>query len=71
MSKRMFWCVLLTAPLLIGPERANAVEYGELVQKNGKWVFKNTEDPVFKFMHDTGWITNEKYFTISSQLGKV
>ena len=69
MSKRIFWCVLLTVSLLIGLERAKAVEYGELVQKDGKWVFKNTEDPVFKLMRDAS-MTNERYVTDSSQAGK-
>ncbi len=71
MSKRSLWWALLTVPLfLLGTERAKAVEYGELVQKGDKWEFKNTEDPVFKFMRDTGWITNERYFEVSSQTGK-
>lgn len=70
MSKRMFWCVLLSMPLLIGPERTKAVEYRELVQKDGKWVFKNTEDPVFILMRDRGLITNEQYHTASSQSPK-
>src|SRR6185437_12904082 len=70
MSKRMFWCVLLTVPLLIEPERAQAVEYGELVQKDGKWVFKNTEDPIFKLMRDRGLITDERYYAVSWQSPK-
>lgn len=71
MSKRSLWWVLLTVPLfLLGTDRAKAVEYGELVQKGDKWEYKNTEDPVFKYMRDTGWITNEKYFEVSSQKGK-
>ncbi|NGZ10222.1 MAG: hypothetical protein CV088_12675 [Nitrospira sp. LK70] len=71
MSRRIFWCVLLTALLLIGPERTTAVEHGDVIyKKDGTWVFKNTEDPVFKLMRDTGWITTEKYFTVSSQTGK-
>ena len=36
----------------------------------GTWAFKSTEDPVFKFMRDTGWITNERYHTVSDQTGK-
>jgi len=66
----MFWCVLLTVPLLIEPERAQAVEYGELVQKDGKWVFKNTEDPIFKLMRDRGLITDERYYAVSWQSPK-
>lgn len=61
MSKRN--CVLLCAALfLAGAGSVDAVEYGEVVQKDGKWMFKNTEDPVFKLMLNTGWITNERYF---------
>lgn len=44
----------------------NAVELGELVQKDGKGMFKNTEDPVFKFMRDTA-MTNEEYLAASPQ----
>ena len=92
MSKKSLWLVLLTVPLLLLElNTANAVEYGELVQKDpypcastapgistersveipcGTWVFKSTEDPVFKYMRDTGWITNERYHTVSDQTGK-
>ncbi|NGZ10227.1 MAG: hypothetical protein CV088_12700 [Nitrospira sp. LK70] len=71
MSKKIFWCVFLSLSLfLIGPEKARAAEYGELVQKGDKWVFKSTEDPIFKYMRDTGWITDERYHTVSSQTGK-
>ena len=48
----------------------NAIEYGEVVQKDGKWMFKNTEDPVFKLMRDTGWITNERYFQVFERTGQ-
>ena len=71
MSKGLLWWALLSVPLLLfGTDVAKAVEYGELVQKEGKWVFKNTEDPVFKFMRDTGWITNGRYFQVSERTGK-
>ena len=71
MSNKSLWWALLTVPLLlVGASTTKAVEYGELVQKDGKWVFKNTEDPVFKFMRDTGWITNERYFQVSERTGK-
>jgi hypothetical protein len=71
MSKKSLWWALLTLPLLlVGVNTAKAVEYGELVQKDGQWVFKNTEDPVFKYMRDTGWISNERYFQVSEQTGK-
>jgi len=47
-----------------------AVEYGEMVQTDGKWVFRSTEDPVFKLMRTKGLITSEKYFKVSAQTGK-
>ena len=47
MSSRVLYYGLLSAALfLIGTSSVHAVEYGELVQKDGKWKFKNTEDPV-------------------------
>ena len=71
MVKRSWWCALLSALLLVvgaGPVRA--VEYGEMVQKDGQWVFKNTEDPVLKLMRTKGLITDEEYFKVSAQKGK-
>ena len=47
-----------------------AVEYGEMVQTNGQWVFRSTEDPVFKLMRTKGLITNEEYVKVSEQKGK-
>ena len=47
-----------------------AVEYGEMVQKDGKWVFRSTEDPVLKLMRTKGLITNERYLEVSAQKGK-
>ena len=62
--------ILLCAVLfLTGAGSVSAVEHDEAAQKDGQWVFKNTEDPVFKYMRDT-WITNERYFEVSSQTGK-
>lgn len=69
MSRRNF-ALLCAALFLAGAGSVNAVEYGELVQKDGKWVFQSTEDPVLKLMSDTGWITNERYFAVSSQTEK-
>jgi hypothetical protein len=46
------------------------VEYGELVQQDGAWEFKSTEDPVFKRMRDSGWITDERYVHVSERTGK-
>ena len=69
MSKRN--CALLCAALfLAGTGSVNAIEYGEVVQKDGKWMFKNTEDSVFKLMRDTGWITNERYFQVLERTGQ-
>ncbi len=71
MRERSLWGLLLAMPLvLFGAGTANAVEYGEVVQKDGKWEFKSTEDPVFKLMRDTGWITNDRYIQVSEQTGK-
>ena len=71
MSRRNLCGICLcTAFFLGGTGSIHAVEYGELVQKDGAWIFKNTEDPVFKLMRDTGWITHERYFAVSSQTGK-
>ncbi|MFY4729392.1 alginate export family protein, partial [Nitrospira sp. BLG_2] len=71
MSKKPFWGALLTGALLIwGTNTATAVEYGEMVQKDGKWVFKETEDPVIKLMHDKHWITDEEYFNVTDHQGK-
>ena len=71
MSERSLWWALLIVPLfLLGTDTANAVEYGELVQKEGKWVFKETEDPVLKLMHDQHLITDEGYFKAMDRTGK-
>ena len=71
MSERSSWWALLTVPLLLfGTDIAKAVEYGELVQKEGKWVFKETEDPVLKLMHDKHLITDEGYFRAMDRTGK-
>ncbi|HBH78574.1 MAG TPA: hypothetical protein DDY39_02000, partial [Nitrospira sp.] len=71
MSKNVFFYGLLSAALfLIGTSLVQAVEYGELVQKDGKWEFKNTEDPVLKLMHDKHVITDEDYFKATDRTGK-
>lgn len=63
MSRRPLWWVLFSLPLVfIGVATAKAVEQGELVQKeDGTWEYKNTEEPVFKWMHDKGLITDKEY----------
>ncbi len=66
-----WWCAFMGALfLVVGAGAGRAVEYGEMVQKDGKWVFRSTEDPVLKFMHTQGLITNEEYFKTSAQAGK-
>ncbi|UVT17101.1 MAG: alginate export family protein [Nitrospira sp.] len=71
MSKKSWWWALLSVPLLfLGTDITKAVEYGELVQKDGKWEFKETEDPVIKLMHDKHWINDEEYFKVTDRQGK-
>jgi len=71
MWKKSLWWALLSLPLVLtGVVAANAVEYGELVEKDGKWEFKKTEDPVLKFIHDKHLITDEDYFKASDRTGK-
>ena len=61
---------LLSVLLLVGAGSVWAVEYGEMVQRDGKWVFQSTEDPVLKLMRTKELITNEEYFKASAQTGK-
>lgn len=71
MTKRRRWCTVLSVLLLlVGAGSVQAVEYGEMVQKNGEWTFRGTEDPVFKLMRTKGLITNERYIEVSAQKGK-
>src|SRR5689334_11529241 len=71
MSVKSLWWILLSIPLLLlATDAAQSAEYGELVQKDGQWVFKNTEDPLYRLMRDTGWITNERYFQVTERTGK-
>ena len=68
---RSWWCAFLSVLLLVaGADSVRAVEYGEMVQKDGKWVFQSTEDPIFKLMQTKGLITDEEYFKASAQTGK-
>jgi hypothetical protein len=70
-GKSGWWCAFLSVLLLIaGAGSVRAVELGEMVQKNGTWVFRSTEDPVLKLMRMKGLITNEEYFNASAQTGK-
>ena len=71
MAKGRWWCVLLSALLIfVGVGSVEAVEYGEMMQTNGKWGWRSTEDPVLKLMRDNGVITNERYNEVSAQRGK-
>ncbi len=71
MVTRSWWCAILSLLLfVVGAGPVRAVEYGEMVQKDGKWEFRSTEDPVLKLMRTKGLITNEEYFEASAQTGK-
>ena len=71
MTLRSWCCAFLSTLLLaLGAGSAKAVEYGELVEKNGTWRFQSTEDPIFQLMRDKELITNEAYFKASAQTGK-
>ena len=71
MDNRILWCAFLSVLLLlVGAGSVRAVEYGELVQKDGKWGFRSTEDSVLKLMRNKGVITNERYNEVSAQKGK-
>ena len=71
MVRRSWWCAFLSVLFIImGAGSVRAVEYGELVQKNGEWVFRSTEDSVLKLMRTQGLITNERYLEVSAQKGK-
>ena len=66
-----WWCAFLSALLLVvGVGSVKAIEYGEMVQTNGTWVWRSTEDPVLKLMRDKGMITNERYNEVSAQKGR-
>src|SRR5258705_11073289 len=71
MVKSGWWCAFLSVLLfVVGAGSVRAVEYGEMVQKDGEWVFRSTEDPVLKLMRTQGLITNERYLEVSAQKGK-
>ncbi|MBS0156083.1 MAG: alginate export family protein [Nitrospira sp.] len=70
LKSMLYWAFAFTLLTVAATSPVHAVEYGELVQKDGQWIFKNTEDSVFKLMRDTGWITNEKYYQVSERTGK-
>ena len=71
MAKRTWWCAFMIGLLLVvGVGSVWAVEYGEMVQQNGEWLFRSTEEPVLKLMRTKGLITNERYIEVSGQKGK-
>jgi hypothetical protein len=71
MVERRLWCVVLSVLLLVvGAGSLKAAEYGEMVQTNGKWVWRSTEDPVLKLMRDKEVITDERYHEVSGQKGR-
>ena len=71
MANTSWWCAFLSVLLLAGGAGlVRAVEYGDMVQKDGKWMFQSTEDPVLKLMRTKGMITNERYVEVSAQKGK-
>jgi hypothetical protein len=71
MLARSWSCAFLIVLLfIVGAESVRAVEYGEMVQSNGEWVFRSTEDPVLKLIRDKGLITNERYIEVLGQKGK-
>jgi hypothetical protein len=70
-NRSWLWGAFLSVLLLVvGVGSVWAIEYGEMVQKNGQWVFRSTEDPVLKLMRTQGLITNERYVEVSAQKGK-
>jgi len=70
-AKSSWWFAVLGIFFSVaGAGSVRAVEYGEMVQKDGKWVFQSTEDPVLKLMRNKGLITTEEYFKASAQTGK-
>ena len=70
MKNALFCAYLIAMLFVVTTGVASAVEYGELAQKDGTWEFKNTEDPVLKFMRDTHVITDEGYFKSTDRTGK-
>ena len=71
MAMRTGWCAFMIVLLLVvGAGSVWAIEWGEMVEKNGEWVFRSTEDPVLKLMRDKGVITDERYNEVSAQKGR-
>ncbi|MFN3682019.1 MAG: hypothetical protein ACK4VP_08275, partial [Nitrospira sp.] len=60
----------LMVTLIAGTGLANAIERGEMVQKDGKWVFESKEDPVLKFLHDKQMIGDDDFYKTMDRTGK-
>lgn len=43
-------------------------EFGEMLQKDGKWVFQPTEDPVLKLLQRKGLISDAEYDQIVEEV---
>ena len=69
-TKSLCWALLSLPLVLMGVATTKAVEHGEMVQRDGKWEFKNTEDPVLKLMHDKHMITDQDYFKTIDRTGR-
>jgi hypothetical protein len=71
MANRNWWCAFVIILFLVaGAGAVRAIEYGEMVQKDGKWVFRSTADPVFTLMRTEGFITSEESLKASARTGK-
>jgi|CXWL01.1.fsa_nt_gi hypothetical protein len=58
----LFFVTLTTITFLAGlTPRAQAVEEGQLVKKEGKWEYYSGEDPGLKYLYLKGIITQEEY----------
>ena len=71
MVNSSWWCAFLIVLLLVGGAGSvRAIEYDEMVQQHGEWVFRSTEDPVLKLTRGKGVITNERYIEVLGQKGR-
>jgi hypothetical protein len=58
----VFFITVTAFALFAGPTpRAQAVEEGQLVKKEGKWEYYSGEDPGLKYLYLKGIITQEEY----------
>jgi hypothetical protein len=61
-------CLVAACIVFVAPVRA--AEFGEMVQKDGKWVFQSTEDPVLKLLQKKGLISDAEYAQVTEQVEK-